>query len=229
MEYFFKRLEAYIKVRPTAAMRDIIVKIMVEVISILGVVTKEIRQGRTSMPFAVDISLNADIPAEKYLKNLFGMKDVEDALQRLDNLTQEEARMAAAETLTITRGIDDKVNVVDERLEGVDERVQSVDVKVEGIDGKVQGVDDKVQGVDDKVQGVDSKVQDVDHKVGSVIEGDLYRISCPNLSSTLYPVRCKRNRSGDSTSGQSSQQPKSFVIVLPHHCQSRKLDLSFRE
>ena len=51
MEYFFKRLEAYIKVRPTAAMRDIIVKIMVEVISILGIVTKEIRQGRTSMPF----------------------------------------------------------------------------------------------------------------------------------------------------------------------------------
>jgi hypothetical protein len=51
MEYFFKRLEAYIKVRPTAAMRDIIVKIMVEVISILGVVTKEIRQGQTSMHF----------------------------------------------------------------------------------------------------------------------------------------------------------------------------------
>jgi hypothetical protein len=51
MEYFFKRLEAYIKVRPTAAMTDIIVKIMVEVISILGIVTKEIRQGRTSMPF----------------------------------------------------------------------------------------------------------------------------------------------------------------------------------
>jgi archaellum component FlaC len=205
MEFFFKRLEAYIKVRPTAAMRDIIVKIMVEVISILGVVTKEIRQGRTSMPFAVDISLNADLPAEKYLKNLFGMKDVEDALQRLDKLTQEEARMAAAEALTITRGIDDKVNVVDERLEGVDERVQSVDVKVEGIDekvlivdgrvqgvddkvlivdGKVQGVDDKllsvdkkVQGVDDNVLSVDSKVQDVNHKVGSVIEGGLYHIS----------------------------------------------------
>jgi hypothetical protein len=51
MEYYFKRLGAYIKVRPTAAMRDIIVKIMVEVISILGIVTKEIRQGQASMPF----------------------------------------------------------------------------------------------------------------------------------------------------------------------------------
>ena len=38
-------------VRPTAAMIDIIVKIMVEVISILGIVTKEIQKGRTSMPF----------------------------------------------------------------------------------------------------------------------------------------------------------------------------------
>ena len=55
MEFFFKRLEAYIKVRPTAAMTDIIVKIMVEVISILGIVTKEIEQGRfsTSFPFEI--------------------------------------------------------------------------------------------------------------------------------------------------------------------------------
>jgi hypothetical protein len=51
MEYFFKRLEGYIKVRPTAAMIDIIVKIMVEVISILAIVTKEIREGRTGTPF----------------------------------------------------------------------------------------------------------------------------------------------------------------------------------
>jgi hypothetical protein len=62
MEYFFKRLEAYIKVRPTAAMRDIIVKIMVEVISILGIVTKEIRQGRTSMPSPVDVSRKLIFP-----------------------------------------------------------------------------------------------------------------------------------------------------------------------
>ena len=56
MEFFFKRLEAYIKVRPTTAMRDIIVKIMIEVISILGIVTKEIQRGRTSMHSPIDIS-----------------------------------------------------------------------------------------------------------------------------------------------------------------------------
>ena len=54
------------------------------------------------------------------------MNDVEDALQRLDKLTQEEARMAAAEALTITRGIDDQVKDVDERLGGVDYKVDSI-------------------------------------------------------------------------------------------------------
>ena len=73
------------------------------------------------------------------------MKDIEDALQRLDKLTQEEARMAAAEALTISRGIDDRVKDVGEKLEGVDGRVQSVDVKVEGINDKVLIVDSKVK------------------------------------------------------------------------------------
>ena len=100
-------------------MMDIIVKIMVEVLSILGIVTKEIGLGRMSMSFLVDISAIIDLHAEKYLKRLVGRKDLEDALQRLDKLTQEEARMAAAELLKITRGIDDKV-------EGVDHKVGSV-------------------------------------------------------------------------------------------------------
>ena len=47
------RLEKYIHFRPTAAMVNLIVKIMVEVISILGVVTKQIRQGQTSMSLLV--------------------------------------------------------------------------------------------------------------------------------------------------------------------------------
>ena len=55
MESFFMRLEKYVHFRPTAAMMDIIAKIMVEVILILGIVTKELRQGQTSMPFLIYI------------------------------------------------------------------------------------------------------------------------------------------------------------------------------
>lgn len=66
-----------------------------------------------------------------------GRTDIEDALQRLDKLTQEEARMAIAEGLKATHDIDNKV---------------------EGVGNKVKGVDNKIQGVEKKIQGVDSKI-----------------------------------------------------------------------
>ena len=130
MECFFNRLEKYIDVRPSAAMKDIIVKIMVEVLSILGIVTKEVARGRTSTSFLVDISPKIDLLVEKYLKRLIGRKDVENALHRLDRFTQEEVRMAAAEALTITRSIDDVIRVVDEKVDVVYEKIQGVDDKV---------------------------------------------------------------------------------------------------
>jgi hypothetical protein len=48
IESFFRRLEMYTEVPQSAEMMDTIILIMVEVLSILGVVTKEIRQGRMS-------------------------------------------------------------------------------------------------------------------------------------------------------------------------------------
>jgi hypothetical protein len=48
MENFFRRLEIYIAVPPTPEMVNIIAKIMVEVLSILAITTKELKQGRTS-------------------------------------------------------------------------------------------------------------------------------------------------------------------------------------
>ena len=115
-------------------MTDIITKIMVEVISILGIVTKEIGQGKTSMPCLFYVSSKADLHAclhvEKFLKKLSGRNDVDDAFQRLDKLAPEEALMAAAETMVITRDIDDTVKVVGKRLMNVDERVEGVDGRV---------------------------------------------------------------------------------------------------
>jgi hypothetical protein len=171
MESFFMRLEKYIHFRPTAAMTDIIVKVMVEVISILGIVTKEIRQGKTSTAFLIDITRKVDFRAEKFLKKLAGRIDVEDAFQRLDKLTPEEALMAAAETMAVTRDIDDTVKVVDKRLENVDERVQGVDMRTEVIEDKVEVVDSKVQGVDKRVMDVDVRVKDASDRV---IQGGVF-------------------------------------------------------
>ena len=48
IEMFFRRLETYTQVPATTEMMDMIIQIMVEVISILGIATKEIKQGRLS-------------------------------------------------------------------------------------------------------------------------------------------------------------------------------------
>ena len=46
--FFFKRLETYTEVTPTAAMTDIITEIMVEVLKIFGIATKELKWGSAS-------------------------------------------------------------------------------------------------------------------------------------------------------------------------------------
>ena len=48
---FFRRLEMYTEVPLTTEMTDMTIQIMVEVISILGIATREIKQGRTSKSF----------------------------------------------------------------------------------------------------------------------------------------------------------------------------------
>jgi len=49
-------VETYIEVPPTAGMMDIIIKIMVEVLSILAILTKEIKRGRASESVARDVN-----------------------------------------------------------------------------------------------------------------------------------------------------------------------------
>jgi hypothetical protein len=62
------------------------------------------------------LGLDLRFSLEKFLKKLLGRNDVEDALKRLDKLTQEEARMATAELLKITRGMDSSMKVMDTNM-----------------------------------------------------------------------------------------------------------------
>jgi hypothetical protein len=48
---FFRRLDVYTQVPPTNEMMDLFIQIMAEVFSILGIATKEIKQGRMSKYF----------------------------------------------------------------------------------------------------------------------------------------------------------------------------------
>jgi archaellum component FlaC len=109
--------------------------------------------------------------SEKYLKKLMGKNDIEDALKRLDRLTQEEARMAAAQLLKVMNTINSDVREIADNVLVVDERVAGVDDRVAGVDEHVASVDERVAGVDDRVKDVDDRVKDVDDKLVAVLDG----------------------------------------------------------
>jgi len=83
IETFLSRLEIYTNIPPTTVMTGVVVKIMVELLSTLAVVTKQISQGRP----------------KKFLRKLIGEDDIEAVLQRLDRLAQDESRTTSAQSL----------------------------------------------------------------------------------------------------------------------------------
>ncbi|KAH9169392.1 hypothetical protein EDB89DRAFT_2073079 [Lactarius sanguifluus] len=120
--FFFNRLETYTEVTPTAAMTIIITKIMVEVLMIFGIATKELSTE----------------------KKLAGRTDLEDAVKKLDRLTQEEARMALAEVLKITHIVHDGVKVVDGKVESMDDKVEDMGGKVDDMPWATNGEEAKL-------------------------------------------------------------------------------------
>ncbi|KAH9007378.1 hypothetical protein EDB83DRAFT_2323812 [Lactarius deliciosus] len=137
--FFFSRLESYTEVTPTAAMTNIITEIMVEVLTIFGIATKELRRGSA--------------------RKLAGKAGLEDAIKKLNRLTQEEARMALAEVLKITHIVRDDLRVVDGKVESIDDKVEDMGGKVNDMGDKVDNVGDKVEDIGDRVRCVDEKVQ----------------------------------------------------------------------
>jgi len=55
IEHFLNRLDIYTRIPPTPAMDEIVVKILVELISTLGLVTEELKQRRSSESFLADV------------------------------------------------------------------------------------------------------------------------------------------------------------------------------
>ena len=87
--------------------------VVVEVLSILSIATKEMEQSLTSV-FLLSDSLTHHLtvltsPSEKYLKKLVGRTDIEDGLKKLDNLIHREHGVATAQVLKATSEIKDGV------------------------------------------------------------------------------------------------------------------------
>jgi hypothetical protein len=108
---FLNRLDIYTGIPPTQMITDIIVKIMAELLSVLGLATKLIEKGRFCKFKGVYSWPVAQCVVAMFAKKLAGEDDVGTALQRLDRLTQEEARMVNAETLGVVHRIESNMTV----------------------------------------------------------------------------------------------------------------------
>ena len=54
----------------------------------------------------------AECATEKFAKKLLGESEIEGVLQRLDRLTQDEARITVAQTLGVVHGLVGSVKVI---------------------------------------------------------------------------------------------------------------------
>lgn len=90
-------------------MTDLIVKIMVELLSVLALATKKYKEGRFSKCPVIYTLPVAQCATEQFIKKFSEDREMEDALQKLDRLTQEDVRTAVAQTLGVVHGLVDNV------------------------------------------------------------------------------------------------------------------------
>ena len=78
--------------------------------------------------------------SEKIAKKLIGRTEIEDAIKRLDKLTQDEVRMATAQNLKVTHTVDKGVKEVMDTVVAMDDKVVSVDNKVTEVIAGTQNI-----------------------------------------------------------------------------------------
>lgn len=92
-------------------------KVLAELLSVLGLATKQIKMGRFSKHIYLYGTIrrsprSAEYETAKFGKKLLGEGDIKAVLHRLDRLTQEEAQVTVAETLEVVRGLVNNMKVV---------------------------------------------------------------------------------------------------------------------
>jgi hypothetical protein len=92
------------------------------------------------------------------MKRLMGKTEVEDALQRLDTLTQEENLMTVARTFEATH----RVNV---NVKTTQELTQHVDTKVTAIEEVVRATQELTYDVHADVEVIKEGTRTIDHNV----------------------------------------------------------------
>ena len=144
VQFFLQRLNRYTTIPLTSDMTLLLGKIMAQVLSVLALSTKEMKERRISESTRSIPSI-ADHDTEKFMKRIVGRTDVEDALQNLDILTKEESLMTAARNLEVTHRVDVNVMATQEVTHRVEEAIHDVDGNVKETKQLTRDVHDNVK------------------------------------------------------------------------------------
>ena len=128
------------------------------------------------------------------MKRLMGKTEVEDALQRLDMLTQEENLTTVARTFEaihhvdvnvkesqqLTRHVDTKVTVIEETLQQVDGNVRATQELTHHVDDNIMEIQELTYDVHADVEVIKEGTSTIDDNLKIVME-DLRRSSLPHI------------------------------------------------
>ena len=127
------------------------------------------------------------------IKKVIGNNEIEDALKRLDRLTQEEARMVSAQLLKISTAINSGIGEIADHVLVVDDRVAKVNERMAGV----------ADGVDRIERSWFPNRVHAGH-AGSILTGDqlqqnLRRWLSPQDPSTNHSIACNAHHKGTAT------------------------------
>jgi hypothetical protein len=145
IHFFLLRLNLYTVLPLTSEMTLLLGKIMAQVLSVLALSTKEMKEKRISESIRSIFHFMADYETEKFVKRLAGRTDVEDALQRLDVLTKEENLMTATRNLEINHRVDANVMATQELTHRVNDKVTTIGEVIHDVCDNVITIDDYVK------------------------------------------------------------------------------------
>ena len=145
IHFFLQRLNLYTAVPLTPEMTLLLGKIMAQVLSVLALSTKEMKEKRISGSILLSFCFMADYDTEKFMKRIAGRTDVDDALQRLDMLTKEESLMMAARNLEIIHRMDANVMATQELTQRVDGNVKETKELTRDVRDNVVTIDDNLK------------------------------------------------------------------------------------
>ncbi|EMD33432.1 hypothetical protein CERSUDRAFT_126169 [Gelatoporia subvermispora B] len=111
---FLDRLSIYAGKSLTMSMKEILVKTLANVVSILALATREVNQGRLG----------------KYIRTLLGETHVEDALKQLTRLGSTETQMIGVESLRLTYSLSTTLN---ELMQGSKESTKEIQKALEAL------------------------------------------------------------------------------------------------